>query len=78
MEKALAEVILKSVLRLGNGFNDLDTLVRDLKDSDERRRLLNCLGMVMSELNAGVVIPIVRQYPELDPDPPESTHDGSS
>lgn len=51
MEKALAEVILKSVLSLGKGLNDLDPVVRDVKDLDERMRLVKCLGVVMSELN---------------------------
>jgi hypothetical protein len=78
MEKALAEVILKSVLSLGKGLNDLDPIVRAVKDPDERMRLLKCLGVVMSELNADIVIPIINQYPEMDPDAPESTQNGGS
>jgi hypothetical protein len=70
MEKSLAEVILKSVLVIGNGLSALDPIVRDVKDANERNRLLKCLGVVMSELNAGVVIPIINQYPEMDPDAP--------
>jgi hypothetical protein len=68
MEKALAEVILKSVLSLGRAFNDLDPIVREIEDPDERRQLLMCLGTAMSELNAGIVLRIVTEYPELDPD----------
>jgi hypothetical protein len=45
--------------------------VREIKDPDERRRLLMCLGIVMSELNTGIVLRIVSEYPELDPDTPE-------
>jgi hypothetical protein len=76
MEKALAEVILKSVLSLGKGFNDLDPIVREIKDSDERKQFLMSLGTAMSELNAGIVLRIVSQYPELDPDAPGHTHEG--
>jgi hypothetical protein len=75
MEKALAEVILKSVLSLAEGFNGLDPIVREIKDPDERRRLLMCLGIVMSELNTGIVLRIVSEYPELDPDTPERAAD---
>jgi hypothetical protein len=75
MDKGLAEIILKSVLNLAEGFNRLDPVVREIKDADERGRLLLCLGTVMSELNAGIVLRIVSQYPELDPDAPERTHD---
>jgi hypothetical protein len=78
MEKALAEVILKSVLSLGKELNDLDPILQDVKDADERRRLLKCIGVVMPELNAGIVIPIINQYPEMNPDVPRSIHDASS
>jgi hypothetical protein len=74
MDKGLAEIILKSVLNLAEGFNRLGPVVREIKDADERRRLLLCLGTVMSELNAGIVLRIVSQYPELDPDAPERAH----
>jgi hypothetical protein len=72
MEKSIAEVILKSTLSLGERLNDLDRAVRDIKDVNERKKLLKCLGSVMSELNAGIVLPIVSQYPEMDPDSPRS------
>lgn len=72
MDKDAAEVILKSVLGLGERINDLDrVVVRDVKDVDERKRLLKCLGVVMAELNAGIVLPIVSQYPDMDPDEPK-------
>lgn len=71
MDKDAAEVILKSVLSLDETFNDLDRIVRDIKDVDERKRLLKCLGTVLAELNAGIVLPIISQYPEMDPDAPK-------
>ena len=71
MDKGTAEVILKSVLSLGEKINDLDRLVSDVKDIDERKRFLKCLGVVMAELNAGMVLPIVSQYPDMDPDGPK-------
>jgi hypothetical protein len=48
----------------------LQTL-RNAKDVDERKRFLKCLGVVMAELNAGIVLPIVSQYPDMDPDGPK-------
>ena len=32
---------------------------------------------VMGELDVGIVLPIITQYPEMDPDAPESAPDGS-
>lgn len=74
VEKDLAALILKSVLSLGRALNDLDPILRDVKDVDEKKRLLNCLGVVMAELNAGIVIPIIKQYPEMDPDGAQGGH----
>jgi len=71
LDKATAEVILKSVLSLGEKLNDLDRVVRDVKDVDVRRRFLKCLGVVMAELNAEMVLPIISQYPDMDPDGPK-------
>ncbi len=62
---------MKSVLIVGERMNDLDRVVRDVKDVDEKKRLLECLGVVMAELNAGIVLPIVSQYPDMDPDRPQ-------
>lgn len=76
MEKAIAEIVLQSVLSLGDRLNELDPIVRDVKDLEERSRLLKCLGTVMSELNAGIVLPIISQYPEIDPDRPNNTRGG--
>jgi hypothetical protein len=70
MEKVLAKVILQSVLSLDKGSNDLDPLVRDIKDPKKDDRLPMCLGTVTAELNAEIDLPIVNQYPELDPDTP--------
>lgn len=72
MEKAVAEAILESVLSVLERFNGLDPIVRKIKDPDEKRQMLMCLGVAMSELNVGIVLRIVTQYPELDPDAPES------
>ena len=70
MDKGAAEVILKYVLSVGERINDLDRVVREVNDADERKRLLKCLGVVMAELNAGIVLPIVSQYPDMDTDGP--------
>ncbi len=70
LEKGTAEVILKSVLSLSDVFNSLDPIVRGINDANERKRLLQCLGIVMCELNAGIVLPIISQYPEMHPDSP--------
>jgi hypothetical protein len=45
MEKSLAEVILKSVLSLGQGLNALDRMVRDVRDTDEQNGCCSVLAL---------------------------------
>ena len=68
MEKSTASKVIQSVLQLSDPLNDLDELLRTLPDDDERKALLRSLGSVMAELYIGLIRPLVRQYPDLDPD----------
>lgn len=69
MDGATAASLMNSVFGLGVQLSQIDARLRHLPDEAERRSLLLCLGRVMAELNEGLVRALVRQYPELDPDP---------
>jgi hypothetical protein len=69
MESGTAAILMTSVLGLGRQLTHIDAQLRVLPDEAERRSLLLCLGRVMTELNEGLLRALVRQYPELDPDP---------
>jgi hypothetical protein len=68
VEKTQARSILRAIESLGGDLNKIDDLIRDLPDGDERKALLQVLGTVMGMLVTDIMHPIVRQYPELDPD----------
>ena len=68
MEKTQARSILRAVESLGGDLNKIDGLIRNLPDGDERKALLQALSSVMGMLVTDIMHPIVRQYPELDPD----------
>ncbi len=68
MEKSLAATLIKSVLQLSDQLNDVDRQLRNLPDDAERKALLRTLGSIMADLDAGLIRPLVRQHPDLDPD----------
>jgi len=68
MEKTLAAKLIDSVLQLSGQLNDIDTQLQALPEDAEREALLRAHGSVMFELDSGLIRPLVRQYPDLDPD----------
>jgi hypothetical protein len=68
MERTSASNIINAVLRLSERLNDVDELPQRLPEEDERKALLKTLGATMLELDVGLIRPLVRQHPDLDPD----------
>ncbi len=67
MDRELAERIVKAVMDLSPPLNALDKLSEQIADRDEAREFRRALG----ELMAGtlpLLMPIIRQFPDLDPD----------
>ena len=68
MDRLTASSIIEIVLRIGDELNKIDQLVRDITNEDERKALLTSLANVIIEFDASLIRPIVRKYPDLDPD----------
>lgn len=68
MDRSLAAEIIKKVRSLDELLGDLEAQLRQIPDESERRPLLRALGGIIVDLDAGLVRPIAREYPDLDPD----------
>lgn len=68
MDKPTASKIIRSVLELSHRLDDVDAELRNIGSEDEKQQFLRALGTIMVELNTGLIRPLVRQYPDLDPD----------
>lgn len=76
MDRNVAELLMKSLLALGKPLNDATVAADQIIDEDERKNFLKILGRFMGNIYTELMIPIIRQYPDLDPDksaplPPE-------
>jgi len=74
MDRATAEKLMSIYHRVGDVLNEAEPLVRNISGAQERKTHLRALGTLMQDVWLELMSPIVRQYPELDPDfkPPRS------
>jgi hypothetical protein len=70
LDRSLAEKILSAAVGLDAQFGALDTVVSEIPDEAERKALARELGDLIGRVNDAFIRPIVRQFPDLDPDPP--------
>ena len=68
MDKNLAEQLMNKLHSLDAPINDAVELVEQIPDEDERKRFRKGLGEMMGHIYTDLMIPILRQYPDLDPD----------
>jgi hypothetical protein len=68
MDKLSASEVMKSIQNLSKNLNGIDALLRNIPDDGERKELLTSLAKIIVELDFGLIRPIVRQYPDFDPD----------
>ena len=53
---------------IGESLNRETTIIQGVPDPEERRRLNRPIGETMANVRLELMRPIVREYPELDPD----------
>jgi len=68
MDKSIAASIIRKVRSLDNLLNDIDADLRQISAKDEQQQLSRSLARVIAELDSGLVRPIARRFPDLDPD----------
>ena len=68
MNRAIAQSIVNQALTVGHELSLLTEEVARIEDMEEQKTYLRQVGDAMSILNAFVIIPIVKDHPDLDPD----------
>ena len=69
MDKAPAEHVLLAALSLDDALGALDIAISGVPDAKERKALAKQLGDIIGRVNEAFIRPIVKQYPDLDPEP---------
>lgn len=72
MDKARAKLILDQIKSMDGSFGKLSEFVHGISNEEERKSYAKQLGDIMGRMYTEIMIPIIRQYPDLDPDQLES------
>lgn len=68
MNREIAGKIISKIRSLDMMLNEVHAELNAIPWSEERQALLRSLATVIAELDAGLLRPIARRYPDLDPD----------
>jgi len=68
MNRELAKRVIDAAVSLDKALGELDVSVSAIPDMDERRKFATRLGDVIGQINASFIRPLVKQYPDLEPD----------
>ncbi len=68
VDRQTAELLMRDLLALSGPLNSATLLTNQIADKDERERSRRAIGTIMNEVYTNLMMPIIRQYPELDPD----------
>jgi len=68
MNREDAKQLMKIYSSIGELLNSADPIIRNIPDKNERTKILRSLGDMMTDLWLKLERPIVKQFPEFDPD----------
>jgi hypothetical protein len=68
LEKSTASEIVKSAAALDEMLGRLDAIVSTIPDANERKEFAKKLGDIIGIVNDSLIRPLVREFPDLDPD----------
>jgi hypothetical protein len=68
MHRAAAESMIGKLLEVSQKLNELTEAIEQVPDLEERKRMRRPVGQLMGLLYTDLIVPIIKQYPDLDPD----------
>ena len=74
MERAVASRVVDAILAVERELGVLSTLSNKIADDQERTTFRRNLAEIIV-LYTDMLMPVVHQYPDLDPDPPANSTD---
>jgi hypothetical protein len=68
LKKDVAKISYERLHAVGAELSAVLQIFREIEDEIERRELLRGIGGVMLDIANKLIVPILLQYPDLDPD----------
>jgi hypothetical protein len=68
MKKSRAVTMMESIQSIGEHLNKMHELSERIQHDADKKEFRRHLGEVMAAINADIIVPIIEEYPDLDPD----------
>ena len=68
MKRIVAEKIIQEMMDIGERLNIATSLVEEIENKDECKNFKIPIGNIMGLIYTEIMIPIIKQHPDLDPD----------
>lgn len=68
MDRAIAEKLMEQYHLIGDSFNRATEIISTITDTAEQKRLRQPIGKLMANIWTDLMLPIVKEHPDLDPD----------
>lgn len=68
MNKKTASELIAAIEQMNAALGVMAATVESIQDMDERREFRKHVAELMGYVYAGLMVPVLRQYSELDPD----------
>jgi hypothetical protein len=68
MERKLAESLMQTYLAMTQPLNAAERMAREITDKAEQESARRAIGSLMQAVYVELMRPIIRQFPDLDPD----------
>jgi hypothetical protein len=68
MKREIAEKMTEVLRKIDEQWNDLDQIIEQIGDEDEKRKLKRALGRLILDMHFKITLEAVRDFAELHPD----------
>ncbi len=68
MDKEIARKLIEFAIALDKPLNDATALTGQISDTDERKAVRRAIAEITGTAYSELIRPILRQYPDLDPE----------
>jgi hypothetical protein len=68
IDRAYATAVMTACLFIGSHLDSLSAMSERVENEAERAKFRRAIGEIMGTLYVDIMRPVVKQYPDLDPD----------
>ena len=68
MDRNVAELLMSNLLALDEPLNSSATLVNQIPNKEEQKEFRRGIGEIVGRIYTDLMLPIIKQYPDLDPE----------